>query len=354
MIIGYSFWGFLGSGITDTPDGGRSHRRPLIDALTAAGHQVIFLQADRDRLEASDDLGGHYAFDDGFPAVDVLFLEWRWPIPGRNTTPCGTPLHTCDLHRQHELMDRYTIVRATPTVIWDKDRQLPGNSPWRNRPGVTVCEAALAPTAGARSLLFPLDDALLDAADPVALAARTRPYPLCYVGNQYDRDEAFHTYFAPAAARLPHQVAGKWRDTRRWPEVNFVGRMPFAEVGRMYGESLATVLLLPDRYAAAGQMTQRIFEAALAGCVPLAPATVTRAEEFVPNELIISDGDDAIAAVHRLHAVAGTGQHADLIAACLAKLEVFRLSRQLRTLEAILTELVVNRSGFSRSAGARS
>ncbi|WP_405537498.1 hypothetical protein OG787_32255 [Streptomyces sp. NBC_00075] len=29
MKIGYSFWGFLGPGITDTPDGGRSHRRPL-------------------------------------------------------------------------------------------------------------------------------------------------------------------------------------------------------------------------------------------------------------------------------------------------------------------------------------
>ena len=36
MRIGYSFWGFLGPGITDTPDGGRSHRATLIDGLTAA------------------------------------------------------------------------------------------------------------------------------------------------------------------------------------------------------------------------------------------------------------------------------------------------------------------------------
>ena len=33
MRIGYSFWGFIGPGITDTPDGGRSHRATLIDAL---------------------------------------------------------------------------------------------------------------------------------------------------------------------------------------------------------------------------------------------------------------------------------------------------------------------------------
>ncbi|MGW7657691.1 hypothetical protein ACWGJ7_38365, partial [Streptomyces tendae] len=48
MKIGYSFWGFLGNGVTDTPDGGRSHRRPFIDALSARGHNIVFLQADRD------------------------------------------------------------------------------------------------------------------------------------------------------------------------------------------------------------------------------------------------------------------------------------------------------------------
>ena len=104
VIIGYSFWGFLGPGITDTPDGGRSHRRPLVDAMAARGHRLVFLQADRDRLEAGDDLGDRYIFDAGLPEFDVLFLEWRWPIPGRNTTPCGTPGHTCDLHRQAELI----------------------------------------------------------------------------------------------------------------------------------------------------------------------------------------------------------------------------------------------------------
>ena len=57
MKIGYSFWGFLGNGITDTPDGGRSHRRPLIDALLDRGHEIVFLQANRDLLEAGDDLG---------------------------------------------------------------------------------------------------------------------------------------------------------------------------------------------------------------------------------------------------------------------------------------------------------
>lgn len=93
MRIGYSFWGFLGPGITDTPDGGRSHRRTLIDGLIGTGHEVVFLQANRDLAEAGHDLTECYAWDGGLPRIDALFLEWRWPILGRNTTECGTSGH---------------------------------------------------------------------------------------------------------------------------------------------------------------------------------------------------------------------------------------------------------------------
>ncbi|WP_214317021.1 glycosyltransferase family protein [Nonomuraea sediminis] len=339
MRIGYSFWGFLGAGITDTPDGGRSHRRPLIDALIAAGHDVVLLQPNRDLIEAGDDLDGRYTFDSGLPDIDVLFVEWRWAIAERNTTDCGTAGHTCDLHRQADLLRHYTYQGGLPTIIWDKDRQLPANDALRRRRGVVVCEAALAPTPGARSLLFPLDDALLRAADPSALAAQARPCPLAYVGNQYDRDEAFTRFFAPAAARVPHRVAGKWCEPSRWPHVNFIGRVPFNEVHQIYGSTLATVLLLPDRYAAAGQMTQRIFEAVLAGCVPLAPANIAHVEEFLPPQLIVQSAEDVIRCLHWLHKIAGSGEHADLIATCLGRLELFLLSRQFRVLQATLTEL---------------
>ncbi|MET8048520.1 hypothetical protein ABZU75_13060 [Streptosporangium sp. NPDC005286] len=353
VIIGYSFWGFLGPGITDTPDGGRSHRRPLVDALIGRGHRLVFLQADRDRLEAGDDLGGRYAFERGLPEIDVLFLEWRWIIPGRNTTSCGTPEHTCDLHRQHELLDHYTVVRSTPTVIWDKDRQLPAGSPWRHRPGVIVCEAALAPTAGAHSLLFPVDDALLDSADPRALAAASRPITLGYVGNQYDRDEEFDTYLASAAERFPHRVAGKWPDTGRWPYVIFLGRIPFPQVHELYGGALATVLLLPQRYAAAGQVTQRIFEAVLAGCLPLAPADIWHVERFVPPWLIVRDGTDVIGKLARLRAIAGSREHMRLIAECLHHLELFRLSTQIRALEAVLADLAGPRARIEAVSSGR-
>ncbi|GAA3904644.1 hypothetical protein GCM10022244_13540 [Streptomyces gulbargensis] len=336
MKIGYSFWGFLGNGITDTPDGGRSHRRPMIDALLGRGHEIVFLQANRDLIEAGDDLGNAYTFHSGSPDIDVLFLEWRWAIDGRNTTPCDTEGHTCDLHRQAELITRYTVRRKTPTVIWDKDRRLRPDSVWRRVRQTTVCEAALEPTPGAHRLLFPVDDRLLAEADPIVLAKKPRDLVLAYLGNQYDRDKHFDRFFAPSAARFDHLVGGKWTKTGRWPNVRFLGRLPFEAVNSVYGRSLATVLMLPDRYAAVGQMTQRIFEAVLAGCLPLAPADILHVDRFVPKELIVSSGGEVIERLSHLQRIAGTQQHADLIAACLDRLDLFRLSRQVDALDALL------------------
>jgi hypothetical protein len=347
--IGYSFWGFLGPGITDTPDGGRSHRRTLIDGILTAGHEVVFLQANRDLREAGHDLTGSYTWDGGLPAIDVLFLEWRWPIPGRNTTSCGSAGHTCDLHRQDQLLACYTLGHGVPTVIWDKDLQLLPADPLRAAPNVAVCEAALLPRQRAVSLLFPVSDADLDAADPAALAAAARPLPLAYAGNQYGRDGAFGVFFAPAAARFPHRVAGKWARTGEWPHVNFTGRCPFPEVSRLYSATLATVLLVPARYAQAGQMTQRLPEAVLAGCLPITPGRLARAGSFAPPALHARDGQQVIDLIEWATVIAGTPQHADLIAACLDRLSIFRLSHQMAALDRILGKLTDAPAAFLRT-----
>jgi hypothetical protein len=336
MKIGFSFWGFLGTGITDTPDGGRSHRRVLVDGLVQAGYEVVFLQTNRDLTEAGDDLRSAYTWASGFPDIDVLFCEWRWPIPDRNTTPCGSAGHTCDLHRQDELLDRYTRALRLPTLIWDKDLQLPFSHQLRTAMNVTICEAALHPRAGAARLLFPVADTAMDRADPLALAGERRDLPLVYIGNQYDRDEPFDRYFAPVAAGTRHLVAGKWTDTRRWPHVRFTGRIPFPEVAPLYRQALTTFLLAPGRLAACGQYTQRLPEAVLSGCLPLTPAYLRSADHVVPSDLLIADAEQARAALAALSQIAGTGKHADLIARCLHHLDIFRLTRQIAAFSQVI------------------
>lgn len=138
MRIGYSFWGFLGPGITETTDVGCSHRRVLIHSLLANGHEIVFLQPDRDLIETGVRLRGGYVWDVGLPDLDALMLEWRWPIPGRNTTWCGAAGHLCDLHRQTELVAHYVERLGLPVVIWDKDRKLPPHDRLRHMPNVEV------------------------------------------------------------------------------------------------------------------------------------------------------------------------------------------------------------------------
>ena len=337
MRIGYSYWGFLGPGIRDTPDGGRSHRRTLLDGLRARGRELVLLQDNRDLNEAGDDYTTAFAWDPGLPEVDALFLEWRWPIPGRNTSPCGTPGHTCDLHRQEQLLTAYTA-RGVPTLLWDKDQQLAADDPLRRHPAVRVLEPALHPHPGSTSLLFPVADTALDDALTTVhdLADLPRDLPLAYVGNQYDRDDAFARYLAPAATQVRHRIAGKWTDIGRWPDLTFTGRIPFAEVDPLYRRSTATVLLLPARYAAIGQMTQRLFEAVLAGCLPITPASIRSAARFTPPELHAADGRQVTGLVRRLSSTPTAADHAALLRACLQRLDLFRLSAQLDTLDHVL------------------
>lgn len=305
--------------------------------ILRAGHDIVFLQADRDLAEAGHDLTAGYTWDRGLPEIDALFLEWRWPIPRRNTlraAPPGTPV-TCTAKTSSWPLTR-SAASSSP-VVWDKDLQLPASDPLRRMPQVTVCEAALFPPSGAVRLLFPACDAVLDAADPAALATAPRPLPLAYAGNQYDRDEAFGRFFAPAAACFRHRVAGKWTRTAAWPQVNFTGRCPFPEVGRLYRTALATVLLVPGRYARAGQMTQRLAEAVLAGCLPITPAAIAGAATFTPPILHAADGQQVIDRIQHLRAIAGTAAHASMIARCLEHLSLFRLSRQVAALDHVLS-----------------
>ncbi|HWI94894.1 MAG TPA: hypothetical protein VNS60_02375 [Solirubrobacterales bacterium] len=340
MRIGYSFWGFLGEGIVDTPDGGRSHRPTLVAALAERGHELVFLQPNRDLLEAGTpvrvDLRA--AWTGGFPELDLLWLEWRWPIPGRNT-PADRQRKgfTPDLERQSALIEHYTLGLGVPTLIWDKDLQLAPGDPVRDLPHVVVCEAALHPRGDARRLLFPVSDKTLGAAqhEPPASFGHGE-LDLVYIGNRYRRDSAFERYLAPAAAQLHHhRVFGKWAGTERWPQVQFAGRLGFGEVAATYRSALATVLLLPDRYAAAGQMTQRIFEACLAGCYPLLPAEIRGGSVFVPDELHVQSAADVVAGCKRLRTLSPEAL-ADLASRCLARLDVFRVSRQLASLDDLL------------------
>lgn len=301
----------------------------------------MLLQRNRDLEEAGDDVNACYRWDTGLPSLDALMLEWRWPIPPRNTSACGALGHTCDLHRQAELLRHYTHERRTPTLLWDKDLQLAGDDPVRRLPNVRVLVASLTPPPGAATLLFPVADAVLEAARQrlPTLVALPRPRTLVYIGNQYDRDDEFDSFLAEPARHVEHGVIGKWPRHERWPHVRFEGRIGFHKVDVEYRDSLATTLLLPARYRQAGQMTQRVTEAVLAGCAPIEPRRGRRSLQFTPPRLRASTGDEVLSILRALRRLQGTEAHAHLLGDCLDRLRPLRLSEQLPRITSALEAL---------------
>ena len=86
---------------------------------------------------------------------------------------------------------------------------------------------------------------------------------------------------------------------------------------------------------------QRLFEAVLAGCLPLLPYPIPAAAAVTPGRLHVVDGRDVIERVRWAQQIAGTAAHVSLIADCLARLEPFRLSGWTSALTCLMSDLVV-------------
>jgi hypothetical protein len=86
-------------------------------------------------------------------------------------------------------------------------------------------------------------------------------------------------------------------------------------------------------------MTSRWFEALLAGCLPLVPTDIRGIDAYAPRALHVTTGQDVIDKLAWLHSIAGSAEHADLIAACLGYLEPFRCSAQIAAAVKTLEEL---------------
>lgn len=337
MRIGYSFWGFLGDGTADSRDNGRAWRASFIDALQHAGHDVVLLQISQDAAETATRFKYRYRL--GYPkGLDALIVEWRSP-DHRNTTPCDTPGHTCDLHRQEELLDHYTR-QGLPTLVWDLGFSLPPNDPIRSLANVAIAEPAFAPALGAVALPLPVPGDQLAAADPGHLASLHRGLPLVYVGHQDSRHQDFAKYFEPVASLIPHQVAGDWTpDPARWPGINFTGPCACSEVRAIHLNALTTVLLSAPHHSEAGHLPSRFAEAILAGCLPLVPADITGAAARVPEFLIVHNSRDVHDRITWIRGIAGFGRHIEMLRHALASLQPLRSSTVAATAIQILENL---------------
>lgn len=99
------------------------------------------------------------------------------------------------------------------------------------------------------------------------------------------------------------------------------------------------MLLKPARYSRVGHISQRLYEAVLAGCLPLTPTTLTCADVYTPSVLHVADGPETIDRIVWAQRIAGSREHADLIEECLSLLQPFRLSAWARALIELMETL---------------
>ena len=281
--IGLSYWGFCedfnASHIANTPDGHRYGRPVLVNALTSRGHDVIALQDRREKIPYPV-----LAYDSGFPDLDVVFFEWRWPTYKNSGPDHFEP----DLDRQIALLDYYHDA-GVPVIVWDTDLKMTPEDEKR-WPNMIVADPTFEPEEFYLTryrLPFwsdfrPIKDAVQD------------PVEFGYIGNNYERDDMFMKYYSLPSAELrglgvQTKIHGNWlqrspeRDSpeiliERHPHISFGPRVGFKESMDLLNSFICTVHITKPRYAKQGFASPRYLE-----------NIITNTPALVPSEFLVPD-----------------------------------------------------------------
>ncbi len=323
MRIGYCFRGYLADVKLDAhgdevsaPDGNATYSWTIEDECERRRHQMIPLGPNLDAPAAS--LLGAAAFgafsgrrralsyermlrrgwtkgsDRKFPQIDLLLLEWRWPIPGKNTTQdIGRTWYQNDLTRQEEVLRHYTD-RGVPVVAWDLDQKMTPDDEKRwgisriietsvSAPMRTNCHRVEPPCRADDLLQHPID-------------RRIPHYHIGYVGSRYERDDVIDEWISPIAkVNNSHRIRfwGKWEPAaevaERWPGVSFCDRIGAKDLRDAYSRVAIVPLLGKRRYLETGFVTPRPWEAVLFGSVPVGLGCHLGVEDYVGSGMVAKD-----------------------------------------------------------------
>jgi hypothetical protein len=376
MRIGYSFWGFLGDYKEDsqgnalsTPDGNAAYGGYLIDAMMKAGHDVIFLQQDRDWPAFQK--RGKYDFsafsqdirfnayarsyrDLGFPDLDVLLLEWRFPIPGRNTPDMeGKPGYQPDLQRQLDLLRHYKGLN-TKIIIWDLDYKLSKEDETQIMPHAVLETAARPkvvvsnndfgqPIYFGRHLRVEPPVAVSDLQQHKMIEA-DRKRKLVYVGSRYERDDVIEEWIKPVSDAYPGEVEfwGNWTAEynhaevkAKWPNIKYCERITMKDFSKVYSTAVAVPLLAKKEYLANGFITPRIWEAVIFGTLPVGLSNHNGIEEYLPADLVARNPEDLTRLV-KLLSICTLEERSQLRNAVVARIEFMDASNFVRVIEGVV------------------
>lgn len=303
MRIGYLFRGFLGDvklaqdgSEVSSPDGNATYswsieheceRRgykliplgPNLDAPAAGalGEALFSSFSQRKRSLSYERMlirGWSRLSDVRLPDLDMVLIEWRWPIPGRNTPEHrGMPGYQNDLERQRGVLYHYLNL-GVPVVLWDLDHKLTRADLDAWGKGMRVIETSARPRVETGAVRVEPPFVTIDLLQH-DIDERKPTHHLGYIGSRYERDETIDRWIGPIAPRGSHRVKfwGKWEPVdevrARWPGISFAGRIGVRGFRDAYSRIAAVPLLAKQSYYESGFITPRVWEAVLFGSTPI-------------------------------------------------------------------------------------
>lgn len=350
LRVGYSFWGFLGDNKYDThgnrvstPDGNATYSWSIIWEAMRRGYTVHAMQDDRDwtgwkidkeenfasfskekRTKMYLDLKHTFGSSEIMPELDVLLVEWRFPIPGRNciaddpnAVPGTGSAHPGgywipndmtglqpDLLRQNQILSYYKNYTKTKIIFWDLDHKLTARDEEGWKPDA-VFETSVTP----RKLIMERTRVEPPFHIPDLLQHPTLPSDpnrkLVYIGSRYERDDVITEWVKPTSNQYPNGVEfhGNWLKTldeckKLWPNVAYHDRCTTKDFRQIYGTAVACPLLAKKSYLETGFITPRPWEALLFGTLPVGLNSAKGIREY--TNFIAYDGEDMTTVVEHM------------------------------------------------------
>ena len=306
MKLGFSFWGFLAplekNVYVNTPDGTRGDRIDFVDELVKSGHEVIRLQKAREEEPYPGT-----TVDLGFPDIDVLFCEWRWPT-WKNT---GKQPVEPDYLRQQEILDYYHA-KGVPILIHDGDLKMTPEEEQR-WPNAVLSDPCVVPKLQTRKRLhIPWCNNMKR-----LYKACVDSYNYVYVGNNYERDEQFAKYYgepsrALRSAGIQTIVHGNWlqKSPERkdpsvaitaHPTIAFGPRLSYKDIFYALNSAITVTHITKDEYMPYGNITCRFYEAIIGEVPALVPHEYVHARPMgLDGDLIVKSTEDVVEKVQWL------------------------------------------------------
>ena len=326
MRFGYAFHGFLGDYKVEggkevsTPDGNAAYSWSILWEAQRRGWDTYLLQNDRGRegyewhgadlfssFSTEKRLDAYWKCEsvrsskplDELGDLDVVLIEWRWPIPGRNTEQDReTPEYQPDLDRQTQLLEHFKE-RGTKVILWDLDHKLTLHDEVVWQPDA-IFETAVNPRdfGSVRTRVEPpivIGDLLQFEMLPAEPGRK-----IVYVGSRYERDEIIDRWITPVSVKSPFEVEfwGNWTREpgltecrQRWPWILYNDRITMKDFRSVYSTACSCPLLGKESYMECGFVTPRVWEALMFGTIPVGLSEHLGVEQYVGPSFVAQDAE---------------------------------------------------------------